>query len=132
VGLQSKYLSLNPELCTGCGICELVCSFTKFKVFNPRLSLVKIEYDYENYRVERATLCIQCGECSKVCPTSALHRDNGVILLDHSLCSRCLACVSACPTNAIVVVDGTPYKCDLCGGRPLCVRYCVRGALHVS
>jgi ferredoxin len=42
----------RPKLCTGCGICELICNFTKFKVFNPRFSLVKIRYDYEVGRVE--------------------------------------------------------------------------------
>jgi|YelNatPaOPRAMG01_1025707.scaffolds.fasta_scaffold09740_8 Fe-S-cluster-containing hydrogenase component 2 len=132
MGLQSKHLKLDPELCTGCGICELICSFTKFKVFNPRFSLVKIRYDYEVGRVEGAVLCSQCGECSKVCPTGALHLDNGIIYLDHSRCSLCQTCVDSCPADAIVVVNGAPYKCDLCGGSPLCVRYCVRGALHVS
>jgi len=132
VGLQSRSLSFNPELCTGCGICELICSFAKFKVFNPRLSLVRVEYDYEVGRVERAILCTQCAECSRVCPTGALHVANGVVILDHSKCISCLACASSCPTGALRVVDGRPAKCDLCGGNPLCVRYCVRGSLRVS
>jgi len=132
VGLQSRSLIFNPELCTGCAICELICSFTRFKVFNPRLSLVRIEYNYEVGKVERATFCTQCGECSRVCPTGALYIANGVTLLDYSKCIFCLACAGTCPTGALKVIDGRPVKCDLCGGNPLCVRYCVRGALRVS
>ncbi|MCS7108719.1 MAG: 4Fe-4S dicluster domain-containing protein [Sulfolobales archaeon] len=132
MGLQSKHLRIDHKLCTDCGICELVCSFMKFKLFNPKISLIKINYNYELGVLERAVICNQCGTCLKVCPTGALHIANGFINLNHSICSSCLACVEVCPNDAFVVVDGKPYKCDLCGGSPQCVKYCTRGALNVS
>lgn len=132
VGLQSKHLIVNPKLCTGCNLCELICSFTKFKVFNPRKSLIRVSYNYELGFLEGMTVCTQCGKCLEVCPTGSIHVVNEVIYVDHSTCIKCLACVNICPNNALVVINGIPYKCDLCGGNPQCVRFCVRGALNVS
>lgn len=132
MGIQSKRVALNPNLCTGCSICELVCSFTKFRVFNPRLSMIKIIYNYELGKVEGLSVCTQCGECVDRCPYGALKRSNGMIHLDYTICTGCLSCVQVCRYNAITVVDGKPYRCDLCSGEPQCIRYCVRGALHAA
>ena len=133
MGIQSKYVGVDPKLCTGCSICELICSFTKFRRFNPKESLIRINYNYELGYLEGFKVCTQCGLCINSCPTGAIYRgDGGIILIDYSKCIGCLSCVNTCPNNAIVVVDGKPYKCDLCSGNPQCVRYCVRGALNVS
>lgn len=132
MGLQGKYIGIEPKFCTNCNICELICSFKKFKVFNPSISLIRIRYNYELGFLEKAIICNQCGTCLSVCPTGALEAKDGVIYLDHSRCNGCLACVNVCPRDAFVVVNGMPYKCDLCGGNPQCVKYCTRGALSVS
>ncbi len=133
MGLQSKRIVVtNPKQCTGCHICELICSFTKFKVFNPRMSMIRIDYDYKTYELKGVIVCTQCGMCISVCPSNALANVNGIVVLDHSKCTGCLTCASVCPYNAIVVINGRPYKCDLCGGNPQCVRYCVRGVLSAS
>ncbi len=132
MGVQGKHVSIDPGLCTGCEICELICSFTKFKVFNPKKSLLKIKYDYKRGFLEGANVCVQCGKCLEVCSTGSLYMAEGVVRIDHSTCNGCLACVNVCPNEAFVLVNGVPYKCDLCGGNPQCVRFCVRGALNVS
>jgi len=132
MGLQGRHIRIDPKLCTNCGICELICSFTKFKVFNPKKSLIKIYYNYELGFLEGITVCEQCGSCLAVCPTGSIRMADGVVLIDHSSCTGCLKCVNLCPHEALVVVNGKPYKCDLCEGTPQCVRFCVRGALNVS
>lgn len=132
MGLQSKYIVLDLERCTGCSVCELVCSFTKFKVFNPRKSSIRISYNYEVGRVEAVTVCNQCGLCVNHCPTGALRVVDGVVTLDYTKCRGCLECMNACPNGSYVVINRKPYKCDLCGGSPQCVRFCVRGALRVA
>jgi len=132
MGLQIRSLKVDPNLCAGCYVCTLICSFSKFKVFNPRLSLLRIDYNYKIGRLEGYALCNQCGNCISVCPTKAIYMDfSGIVRIEHSKCIKCLSCVSACPNNVIVVYNGIPYKCDLCDGDPQCVKFCLVGALHV-
>jgi ferredoxin len=49
--------------------------------------------------------CIQCGCCTAVCPTGALHikRPEMEVLFDSSKCSACEMCVSVCPVHAMIV-----------------------------
>lgn len=54
-----------------------------------------------------------------------LDQRTGAIVIDEEKCIRCLACLEACPFEAIQVSpSGEMLKCDLCGGDPVCVKYC--------
>jgi Fe-S-cluster-containing hydrogenase component 2 len=70
----------------------------------------------------------------KVCPTGALHRTPGELLVDFSQnkCIGCHMCTIACPFGNIAydAVAGSPLKCDTCGGDPSCVRYCPTKAIE--
>ncbi len=58
--------------------------------------------------------------------------ETGVVLIDKELCTGCKECVEACPDGMIQMdAQNKADKCDLCGGDPLCVRYCVAGALKL-
>lgn len=50
-------------------------------------------------------LCFQCGACTAVCPTGALHivRPSMEVLFDKDRCSGCELCVAACPARAMMV-----------------------------
>ncbi|SFM79824.1 NIL domain-containing protein [Thermodesulforhabdus norvegica] len=50
-------------------------------------------------------LCLQCGACTAVCPTGALHikRPEMEVLFDPERCSACEWCVKACPAHAMRV-----------------------------
>jgi L-aspartate semialdehyde sulfurtransferase ferredoxin len=50
-------------------------------------------------------LCYQCGACTAVCPTGALHilRPEMLVLFDSERCSACELCVKACPARAMMV-----------------------------
>ena len=49
--------------------------------------------------------CFQCGACTAVCPTGALHieRPEMAVLFDRDKCSACELCVVACPARAMAV-----------------------------
>ena len=49
--------------------------------------------------------CFQCGACTAVCPTGALHikRPEMEVLFDKDRCSACELCVSACMARAMSV-----------------------------
>ena len=125
-----------PSQCTGCRMCELVCSFTHYKIFNPSLSRIRV-VTQESKLIDFPVTCRQCQDpiCQEVCPTQAISRDNhlGVNRIDHERCMGCGECVTACPFGAIYIPAGEniPISCDLCGGDPQCVTYCPREVLKL-
>lgn len=132
---QQKFIVSDPEKCTGCGICEIVCSAVKEGGFNPLLSRIR------KIRIEpflnMAIACRLCEDpkCVRSCPRKALKKDEvtGVILVDEKRCDGCRWCMEACEFGAIFV---NPNKriatvCDLCQLNPKCVIFCPKGALQL-
>ena len=126
-----------PSQCTGCRMCELVCSFAHYKIFNPSLSRIRV-VTRESELIDFPVTCNHCAEpvCREVCPTQAISGDNnlGTNKIDHERCMGCGECVSACPFGAISIPSGesAPISCDLCGGKPKCVTYCPREVLKLT
>ena len=70
-----KYL--NPEACTGCRMCEMICSLIHGQNgINPRRSRIKITEKKEKgiFLPQVCQLCKE-PECMRACPESALFRD---------------------------------------------------------
>jgi NAD-dependent dihydropyrimidine dehydrogenase PreA subunit len=59
-------LQYNPELCSGCTMCEAVCPHGVF-VMNGRVAQL-IRYE----------ACMECGACQYNCPSGAIAVDSGV------------------------------------------------------
>ena len=49
--------------------------------------------------------CFECGACTAVCPTGALHieRPSMHVLFNPEKCSGCELCVNTCPVRAMIV-----------------------------
>ncbi len=49
--------------------------------------------------------CYQCGACTAVCPTGALHikRPEMEVRFESERCSACELCVKTCPVRAMIV-----------------------------
>ena len=126
---KTKVLRAIPDLCTGCRICELVCSLYKTGTANPSLARIKIQ----NVRKESRFIPVICRHCQNApcfaaCPVPgamSLNEAIGVVSINADKCITCLACMEACPFGAIQIgPNAEVLKCDLCGGEPLCAKYC--------
>ena len=74
---MEKVLIVESEKCTGCRICELVCSFAKHGEYNPKKSLIRVLRNREmNVNIPvLAASCDLCGgdeKCVYSCPTKVL------------------------------------------------------------
>lgn len=59
-------LKYNPDLCTGCKMCDHVCPHRVFAMNGRVAQLVKPE------------ACMECGACQLNCPAGAISVDSGV------------------------------------------------------
>ena len=124
-----KFSSISPEKCTGCRLCELVCSVFHDGVSNPARSRIKMmKWETEGLYIPMS--CQQCQDapCMIVCPVKAISRDEKLsrVMVNHDKCIGCRSCVAVCPFGAMGfnVIDRKNFKCDLCDGDPQCVRFC--------
>ncbi len=126
---MEKILMINYEKCTGCRLCELVCSVMHDGISNPARSRIKVmKWEQEGLYIPMT--CQQCEDapCMNVCPVKAISRDGdlGFVMVDYDVCIGCRTCVAVCPFGAMNYnrTDKKVFKCDLCGGDPQCVRFC--------
>jgi len=133
IGLRRRvlYVSLPDQadrICSGCEICQLMCSLQNTGAFNPKKSRIKVVL--LSVGITIPVTCQQCPDpwCQRACPEKALvlHKKMNLVVVDEKKCTGCLACIGACPYG-IMVYDPEKkkaLKCDLCGGDPACVQYC--------
>jgi len=124
-----KMLIIDPEKCTGCRLCVLVCSFKHERKFSYMFSRIQIRSD-EIINVHTPFVCEHCGEhpCVDACPVEAIYYDEHLTIfrVDREKCIGCGKCVEACPYNGIFIdKEGKAIKCDLCEGDPACVKACI-------
>ncbi|MFX1500171.1 MAG: 4Fe-4S binding protein [Promethearchaeota archaeon] len=54
-------ISINPDLCTGCGICGEVCPFG-----------IPTPDEKGKFKISEPERCTECSACKKNCPTMAI------------------------------------------------------------
>ena len=132
--MPTRVLVTEPKRCNGCGLCRLVCSMTKSGAHHPDRARIRIR-QIENREQYLPVICQHCQDapCMTVCPREAIYRDSELdrVMVDYERCISCRMCSAACPFGAIGFDEERQkvFKCDLCGGEPLCVDFCFPRAL---
>lgn len=130
------FIKTHFDLCSGCGICQMVCSERWLGGYNPRRALLKVTHEQENL-YHFPVVCNQCDNpyCANVCPVGAITRDavTGALAVDPEICVGCDLCRRFCPIGLIGVDPDLKkaIKCDLCNGDPRCVSACPTFALEL-
>ncbi|MFC1944305.1 4Fe-4S dicluster domain-containing protein [Chloroflexota bacterium] len=125
----NKSFRAIPDLCTGCRLCELVCSLKKTGTINPCLARIRV-FSSNDDGSSTPVICRHCKKppCQQACPVPEamyLDAETGAVVINDAECIGCLACMDACPFGAMRVgPEKEPLKCDLCDGDPVCVKYC--------
>lgn len=132
---MKKILVNSPERCTGCRLCEAVCSLAHEGECNPAKSRIQIAR-WEIEGIDIPLFCMHCDDaaCAEVCPKNAIKRnpETGAMIIDRDLCIGCRMCSLTCPFGAIGFNTETRsvFKCDLCDGDPQCVTLCHTKAIE--
>ncbi len=127
---RSGYLAVEAAGCSGCHVCEMVCALHHEGEARPALARLTVSHDPFTQSHPEVAVCPQClgPECLLVCPTGAIAADpaSGARIVDDELCNGCGLCVKACHLGMIQLEPRRKkaFKCDLCGGEPLCAVHC--------
>lgn len=133
--MPEKVLVIDPEKCTGCRKCELVCSVFHTGTSNPSRSRIKVT-KWEDIGFYLPVTCQSCDKpfCTEVCPAKACHRDvkTNKVLIDRKKCIGCKTCIIACPFGVPFFdkIERVSVKCDFCDGDPQCVASCEAKAIE--
>ncbi len=133
---MDKILVFNTNLCTGCRLCESICSLVHTQTCNPERSRIRVlRKESQGINIQR--FCQQCenAPCAASCPVSAIQRNEatGALEIDDEVCIQCEECIPVCPFDGIYFdrMDRKVIKCDLCGGNPKCVMFCETKAIEI-
>lgn len=127
------HVEADPRMCAGCRTCMAACSLNHEGICGPMYSRIKIIQPSQNIFDTTIITCKQCDSpnCLSACTTGALHvdSDTGARVINQKKCIGCMSCMKACPQypNSPIYFDAeteTCFKCDLCGGDPVCVKMC--------
>jgi benzoyl-CoA reductase subunit BamC len=129
-----KRIEINVDKCTGCRVCETVCSAyhyePKYSLFNPARSRIRILFDEEN----NLYFPMIAGPYTEAeCEGRKEYTVNG------KKYEECSFCPASCPSRDLFKEPDSnlPLKCDMCGDPPppegpLCVAWCLENALSYT
>jgi anaerobic carbon-monoxide dehydrogenase iron sulfur subunit len=116
-------IKVEKEKCSGCHLCEMVCSLFHLGALNVEKSAIRVERDDLGTSLNTPVVCRQCKKMkclSKEEVDEAAERKK--FLWNESR-------VKACPLKALSAFEERAYHCDLCGGDPQCTKVCTPGAI---
>ncbi len=140
----SERIVHDPQVCTGCGLCDLMCSLYHEGAQGQALSRGELVGD--RLIAEFVfNVCRQCSspECYDDCPNKdkalCIDETTGTKYINADKCDGCGECIEACPFDPPRIKlhpeKNVAFMCDLCRDRaeePICVEYCSFNALTLT
>ena len=84
---MEKVLYIDPDRCTGCRVCEIICSLYNENEINPIKSRIQV-MSWEDEGIDIPMGCQHCQSppCEDVCPTRAIKRDSttDAVIIDEN------------------------------------------------
>ncbi len=119
-------INIQKEKCTGCHLCEMVCSLFHLQVINPSKSAIRILKDDLGTDLHQPLVCRQCKkmkclEDEEVDETLEM----GKFVWEKQRAEKC-------PFEGLNLFEEVAYHCNLCRGDPQCVLVCTPGAITIE
>ena len=119
-------IRVHKTKCTGCHLCEVVCSLFHSGKINTEKSAIQIVKDDLQTSTNVPLLCRQCERMVCLSDENVDEREErGKFIWNPGRVARC-------PFHALRTSEGQAFHCDLCGGTPQCVKVCTVKAITVS
>jgi anaerobic dimethyl sulfoxide reductase subunit B (iron-sulfur subunit) len=138
---------IDQNYCTGCKACQVACidkndlpegvRFRRVAEYSGGTFTERPDgsFDAKVFTYYTSISCNHCEDpiCVKVCPTTAIHKEEGgIVVVDPDKCVGCRYCEWACPYGApqFDANAGVMTKCNFCtdliakGKEPACVAAC--------
>ena len=119
-------ISVDHLKCTGCRLCEMVCSLFHLKIINPEKSAIRVQKDDLNTSLNKPLVCRQCKKMK------CLNGESVEEELEKKQFLWNKERIERCPFDGLNGFGPDAYHCDLCGGHPQCVIVCTSEALRVK
>ena len=111
-------IKVDRKKCSGCHLCEMVCSLFHLGKINIEKSAIHIRKDDLGSSLNTPVLCHQCKEMKCLRGDEVNEElEKGKFIWDRIRAEDC-------PFNALTVFDENAYHCDLCGKNPQCIKVC--------
>jgi carbon-monoxide dehydrogenase iron sulfur subunit len=135
VANERKFVGADFDKCTGCRVCELVCALENEKVFDPKLTRIRVLRLHGLINMPVSCRLCEDAPCVRACLRGALRQseETGMIVVDDEKCDLCGWCLQSCNYSAIFLNHDrkTVMVCNLCEGTPQCIEWCPEGALSL-
>lgn len=118
-------IKINSKKCTGCHLCELVCSLFHLGVMNTEKSAIRILKDDLDTSMNQPLVCRQCKEMK------CLEGEDVVEEFEKRQFVWSKERAELCPFKSLSCLGENAYHCDLCSGNPQCVRVCTTEAIRI-
>ena len=118
-------IKIDKEKCSGCRLCEMVCSMFHLAVINTEKSAIRIKKDDLETSLNQPVLCRHCKQMTCIEGEQVkASAERKKFVWERSRAEHC-------PFHALPCSGQNAYHCDLCGGNPQCVRVCTTGAIAI-